>query len=132
MIRQNIASGSPFEGVIGFSRAVRVGHHIAVSGTAPIGPDGSTVGVGDAYRQAKRCLEIIAQALEDAGASLQDVVRTRIFLKNMEDWEEVARAHAEAFRNVRPASTVVQVSRFVDPEWLVEIEADAVVPDGAE
>ena len=130
MTRQNIPSGSPFEGVIGFSRAVRVGHHIAVSGTAPIGPDGSTVGVGDAYQQAKRCLEIIAQALEEAGASLGDVVRTRIFLKNMEDWEEVARAHAEAFRDVRPATTVVQVSRFVDPEWLVEIEVDAVLLDG--
>jgi len=127
MSRQNVSSGSPFEGVIGFSRAVRIGHHIAVSGTAPIGPDGNTVGVGDAYRQAKRCIEIIAQALEGAGASLEDVIRTRIFLKNMADWEEVARAHAEAFGDVRPASTFVQVSRFVDPEWLVEIEADAVV-----
>lgn len=127
MSRQNVSSGSPFEGVIGFSRAVRVGHHVAVSGTAPIGPDGNTVGVGDAYRQAKRCLEIIAQALQNAGAGLEHVVRTRILLRNMEDWKEVARAHAEAFRDVRPATTVVQVSRFVDPEWLVEIEADALV-----
>jgi len=86
------------------------------------------VGVGDAYLQAKRCIEIIAQALEEAGAGLTDVIRTRIFLANAEDWEEVARAHAEAFGNVRPASTFVEVSRFLNPEWLVEIEADALLP----
>jgi enamine deaminase RidA (YjgF/YER057c/UK114 family) len=125
--RQNISSGSPFEGIIGFSRAVRQGNLVAVSGTAPIGLDGTTVGVGDAYLQAKRCIEIIAQALEEAGAGLTDVIRTRIFLANAEDWEEVARAHAEAFGNVRPASTFVEVSRFLNPEWLVEIEADALV-----
>ena len=128
MARQNVPSGSPFESAIGFSRAVRAGHHLVVSGTAPIGPDGTTVGVGDAYLQAKRCIEIIAQALEEAGAGLTDVIRTRIFLANAEDWEEVARAHAEAFGNVRPASTFVEVSRFLNPEWLVEIEADALLP----
>lgn len=127
MERKNVSSGSPFEGVIGFSRAVRKGNAVAVSGTAPIGPDGTTVGVGDAYIQAKRCIEIIAQALQEAGAGLTDVIRTRIFLANAEDWEEVARAHAEAFGNVRPASTFVEVSRFVNPEWLVEIEADAII-----
>ncbi len=128
MDRQNISSGSPFEGVIGFSRAVRKGNVVAVSGTAPIGANGTTVGVGDAYLQAKRCIEIIAQALEEAGAGLPDVIRTRVFLANAEDWEKVARAHAEAFGNVRPASTFVEVSRFVNPEWLVEMEADALLP----
>lgn len=127
MERQNVSSGSPFENTIGFSRAVRVGHHIFVSGTAPIGPDGATAGLGDAYLQAKRCITIIAQALKKANARLEDVVRTRIFLVNIEDWERVARAHAEAFGTIRPASTFVQVSRFVNPEWLVEIEVDALV-----
>ncbi len=127
MDRQNVSSGSPFEGTIGFSRAVRVGHHVVVSGTAPIGPGGTTVGVGDAYLQTKRCIEIITQALEQAGAALEDVVRTRVFLVNIEDWEKVARAHTEVFGSIRPASTFVQVSRFINPEWLVEIEADALV-----
>lgn len=127
MDRQNVSSGSPFEGVIGFSRAVRKGNVVAVSGTAPIGPDGTTVGVGDAYLQAKRCIEIIAQALEKAGAGLENVVRTRVYLVNVEDWEHVARAHAEAFGDVRPASTFVEVSGLVNPEWLVEIEADALI-----
>lgn len=127
MDRQNISSGSPFEGVIGFSRAVRKGNLIVVSGTAPIGSDGTTVGIGDAYLQAKRCIEIITQALEEAGAGLTDVIRTRIFLANAEDWEEVARAHAEAFGDVCPATTFVEVSHFLNPEWLVEIEADALV-----
>lgn len=129
MRRQNISSGSPFEGTIGFSRAVRIGDWIVVSGTAPIGPDGTTVGRGDAYLQARRCIEIIAEALESAGAGLEDVIRTRVFLSDMEDWEEVARAHAEAFGNVRPATTFVQVSRFVNPEWLVEIEVDALAEE---
>jgi len=127
MPRQLISSGSPFEPVIGFSRAVRVGNHIFVSGTAPIGIDGKTVGVNDPYLQTKRCLEIISQALEKAGAKLENVVRTRTFLVNITDWEKVAKAHGEIFANIRPASTMVEVSRFINPEWLVEFEADAVV-----
>ncbi len=127
MPRQLISSGSPFEPIIGFSRAVRVGNHIFVSGTAPIGIDGKTVGINDPYLQTKRCLEIISQALEKAGARLENVVRTRTFLLNIKDWEKVAKAHGEVFANIRPASTMVEVSRFIYPEWLVEFEADAVV-----
>ena len=127
MPRQLISSGSPFEPVIGFSRAVKVGNHIFVSGTAPIGADGKTEGVNDPYLQTKRCLEIISQALEKAGARLENVVRTRTFLLNIEDWEKVAKAHGEVFDNIRPASTMVEVSGFINPEWLVEFEADAVV-----
>src|SRR5512142_115240 len=120
--RQLISSGSPYEPVIGISRAVRVGNVIAVSGTAPL-KDGKTVAPGDAAGQARRCFEIIAEALKQAGASLQDVVRTRTFLTRIEDWEAVGRVHGEVFAGVRPASTMVQVTRFIDPEWLVEIEA---------
>ena len=127
MNRQNISSGSPFEPVIGFSRAVRVGHHVFVSGTAPIGADGKTVGLGDPYLQTKRCFEIIREALEKAGADLENVVRTRTYLTNISDWERAARAHGEIFGQIRPASTFIQVSKFINPEWLVEIEADAVV-----
>lgn len=127
MPRQLISSGSPFEPVIGFSRAVRVGNHIFVSGTAPLGLDGKTVGIGDPYLQTKRCLEIISKALEKAGAQLSNVVRTRTYLIKIEDWEKVAKAHGEVFANIRPASTMVEVSRFINPEWLVEFEADAVV-----
>ena len=127
MPRQLISSGSPFEPIIGFSRAVRVGNHIFVSGTAPIGIDGKTVGVNDPYLQTKRCLEIISQALEKAGARLENVVRTRTFLVNIADWEKAAKAHGEIFGHIRPASTMVEVSRFINPEWLVEFEADAVV-----
>jgi enamine deaminase RidA (YjgF/YER057c/UK114 family) len=104
---------------------------VTVAGTAPLGPDGRTVGHGDAGAQARRCLEIIRTALEQAGVSLQDVVRTRILLTRIEDWEAVASVHGEVFRDIRPVNTIMQVSRFIDPEWLVEIEADAVVrPDG--
>ena len=127
MPRQLISSGSPFEPIIGFSRAVRVGNHIFVSGTAPIGIDGKTVGVNDPYLQTKRCLEIISQALEKAGARLENVVRTRTFLVNIADWEKAAKAHGEIFGHIRPASTMVQVSRFINSEWLVEFEADAVM-----
>jgi enamine deaminase RidA (YjgF/YER057c/UK114 family) len=114
---------------IGISRAVRVGNIIAVSGTAPLGSDGRTVGIGDAGAQARRCLEIIAGALEKAGASLRQVVRTRILLVHIEDWQAVAAVHGEFFGEIRPANTIVQVSRFIDPDWLVELEADAVVDD---
>jgi enamine deaminase RidA (YjgF/YER057c/UK114 family) len=129
MERKLISSGSPYEKIIGFSRAVRVGPFVTVGGTAPIGPDGKTVAPGDAGAQAGRCLEIIQQALEKAGASLEDVVRTRVMLKRIEDWREVARVRAEYFRDIRPVDTVVQVTGFIDPQWLVEMEADAVIAD---
>jgi enamine deaminase RidA (YjgF/YER057c/UK114 family) len=129
--RQSVSSGSPYEPVIGISRAVRIGQTIAVSGTAPIGPDGKSVGADDPAAQARRCFEIARQALEKLGASLDDVIRTRVFLTRIEDWKAVAEVHGECFRGVRPASTFVQVARFVDPEWLVEIEVDAVAPPKA-
>jgi enamine deaminase RidA (YjgF/YER057c/UK114 family) len=106
---------------------VRVGNVIAVSGTAPLDPDGRTVGIGDAGAQARRCLEIIAGALEKAGTSLREVVRTRTLLARIEDWEAVAKVHGQFFGEIRPANTIMQVSRFIDPDWLVEFEADAVV-----
>ena len=106
---------------------MRVGNHIAVSGTAPIGSDGRTVGIGDAGAQARRCLEIVAAALEKAGASLEHVIRTRTLLFRIEDWQAVAKVHGEFFGQIRPANTIMQVSRFIDPDWLVEFEVDAVV-----
>ncbi len=127
--RQQVSSGSPFEDQIGFSRAVRVRDLVMVSGTAPIGDDGKTVGPGDLYLQTRRCIEVAKRALEKAGAGLADVVRTRVLLISMENWRDAARAHQEAFGSVRPASTFVQVAGFIDPEWLVEIEADAMVPN---
>jgi enamine deaminase RidA (YjgF/YER057c/UK114 family) len=129
--RINVSSGSPYEPIIGFSRAVRIGSIIAVGGTAPIGPDGKTVGVGDPAAQTRRCIEIIRIALEQAGASLADIIRTRTFLIDMAQWEAIGRAHGEVFGDIRPASTMVQVSGFIDAEWLVEIEADAVLPPSA-
>lgn len=122
-----VSSGSPYEPRVGISRAVRAGPLIVVSGTAPLGPDGKTVAVGDPAAQARRCLEIIQRALESAGASLADVVRTRTLLTRIEDWEAVALVHGEFFRDIRPANTIMQVTRFIDPDWLVELEADAVV-----
>jgi len=126
-MRQLISSGSPYEPKVGISRAVRVGPYITVAGTAPLGSDGRTVGLGDAAVQARRCLEIIAAALEKAGASMKHVVRTRILLTRINDWQAVAAVHGEFFRDIRPVNTIMQVSRFIDPEWLIEIEADAVV-----
>ena len=126
-MRQLISSGSPYEPQIGISRAVRVGSIIAVSGTAPLGPDGRTIAVGDPAGQARRCLEIIKQALERAGASLNQVIRTRTLLTRIEDWHAVAAVHGEVFGAIRPANTVMQVTGFIDPDWLVEFEADAVV-----
>ena len=129
MSRQRVSSGSPYEPRLGISRAVRSGRMIAVAGTAPIGPDGKTVGKGDAATQARRCIEIVRNALEQLGASLSDVTRTRILLTRIEDWESVGQVHGEFFREIRPVNTVMQVTRFIDPDWLVEIEADAVVED---
>jgi enamine deaminase RidA (YjgF/YER057c/UK114 family) len=125
-MRKLISSGSPYEPKVGISRAVRVGNVIAVSGTAPLGLDGRTVGIGDAGAQARRCLEIIAGALEKAGVSLQHVVRTRTLLVRIEDWQAVAAVHGEFFGQIRPANTIMQVSRFIDSDWLVEFEADAI------
>lgn len=127
--RQSISSGSPYEPVFGISRAVRVGNFIAISGTAPLGPNGKTVAIGDAGQQSRRCLEIAQEALERLGASLKDVMRTRILLTRIDDWEKVARVHGEFFSEIRPVSTVAQVSRFVNPDWLVEIEIDAVLQE---
>jgi len=127
--RRNVSSGSPYEPLIGISRAVRIGPIVAVAGTAPIGPDGATVGKGDAAAQARRCLEISRDALREAGADLAHVIRTRFLLTRIEDWRAVAEVHGEFFRDVRPVNTIVQVSRFIDPDWLVETEVDAVLPD---
>lgn len=129
-MRQLVSSGSPYEPKVGISRAVRAGTVVAVSGTAPLGPDGKTVGKGDPAAQARRCLEIIAAALESAGASVRHVVRTRMLLTRIEDWQAVAAVHGEFFRDIRPANTVMQVTRFIDPDWLVEFEADAVIDEG--
>ncbi|MFC1414390.1 RidA family protein [Streptacidiphilus sp. N1-12] len=127
MDRQTVSSGSPLEPQIGFSRAVRKGAHVAVAGTAPIGDDGTTVGRGDVYAQTVRCLDIAEAALKAAGASIEDVVRTRIMLTDVTAWKEAARAHGERFASVRPACTVVEVSRFIDIDWLVEVEIDAIL-----
>jgi enamine deaminase RidA (YjgF/YER057c/UK114 family) len=124
-----VASGSPYEPAIGFSRAVRAGHHVSVAATAPIMPDGGEP-PSDAYGQARRCLEIVVAALEEAGASATDVVRTRCFLVTAEDWQEIGRAHGEVFGDVRPASAMIVVTGFIDPRWRVEIEADAVLDEG--
>ena len=121
-----IASGSPFEPVIGFSRAVVEGHHVAVAGTAPVMPDGGDP-PEDAFGQTRRVLEIVVAALADAGAGPEHVVRTRIYLTDAGDWEEVGRAHGEVFSEVRPASTMVVVAGLLDPRWRVEMEADAIV-----
>jgi enamine deaminase RidA (YjgF/YER057c/UK114 family) len=132
MTRKNVSSGSPYEPAIGFSRAVRVGPIISVSGTAPIADDGSTACPGDLYGQTRRCLEIILKAVREAGGSKKDVVRTRVMLTDVSRWEEAARAHGEFFADVRPASTFVEVSRLIDPDWLVEIEADCFVVNDLE
>jgi enamine deaminase RidA (YjgF/YER057c/UK114 family) len=122
-MRKLVSSGSAFEPKIGFSRAVRIGRTVAVSGTAPIAPDG---GVGDLYGQTRRCLEIIAQAIGKAGLGLDSVIRTRVMLTDISRWEEAARAHGEVFGEIRPASTFVEVKGLIDKAWLVEIEADCV------
>ena len=125
--RRSVSTGSPYEPVIGISRAVRIGPLICVSGTAPLGPDGRTVGVGDPAVQARRCFEISRLALEELGASLADVIRTRVLLTRIDDWKVIAAVHGEFFRNVRPANTIMQVARFIDSDWRLETEVDAVV-----
>src|SRR6187200_1720185 len=128
--RRSVSTGSPYEPIVGISRAVRIGDVVAVAGTAPLGPDGKTVGVGDPKQQARRCFEITRAALEKLGAGLEDVIRTRILLTRIEDWKAVAEVHGEFFRDIRPVNTIMQVSRFIDPDWLIETEVDAVVTEG--
>lgn len=125
--RQLVSSGSYLEPIIGFSRAVRVGNIVAVGGTAPIAAGGRTAAKGDVYGQAQRCFEIIGKALADAGAGFEDVVRTRVILTDIGLWNEASKAHAEIFKDIRPVTTVMAVTAFVDPDWLIEIEVDAVI-----
>ena len=132
MRRQLYSSGTAWEPVVGYSRAVRVDNRIWVSGTTSTGSDGAIVGKGDPYTQAKQAIANIERALVSAGAGLADVVRTRIYVTDMAHWQDIGRAHGEAFAAIRPASTMVEVSRLIDPDLLVEIEADAVIVDAGE
>jgi enamine deaminase RidA (YjgF/YER057c/UK114 family) len=129
--RTNIRSGAPWEPLVGYSRAVRVGNFVAVSGSAAVGDNGEIVGEGDAYAQAVRCIEVISAALQKAGAEIRHVIRTRIFVTDISLWEDVARAHQEAFGESPPATSMVEVSKLIDPRMLVEIEANAIVDDGS-
>ena len=125
--RKLISNGNPMEAIVGFSRAVRVGPYITVGGTAPVGLDGRTVGIGDVGAQTRRCIEIIEDALKQAGSGLQDVVRTRVILTDIDRWKEAIDVRKEFFQSSRPVDTIMAVTRFVNPAWMVEMEADAVI-----
>ncbi len=125
--RELISNGNPMEAIVGFSRAVRVGPFISIGGTAPVDANGNTVGIGDVAQQTRQCIEVIKVALEQAGSGLHDVVRTRVILTNIDDWKAAIEVRKEFFRDIRPVDTIMAVDRFVNPEWLVELEADAVI-----